>query len=154
MGDSNIGVDYRDVVLSLVYGRYETTTGEFMDMTPPDDVTAAWEALTAPSTVGGDGRHPFSLENPQGGAFILRSANDVDVPAGGIMFTATYKAPDAQMETVRITSTQDPAGFDISVMETGADTGVFTGIVHNRGRLRRGDQQHRRDCRLPHYRYL
>ncbi|MYD50077.1 MAG: hypothetical protein F4W93_01155 [Dehalococcoidia bacterium] len=127
MGDSNIGVDYRDVVLSLVYGRYETSTGEFMDMTPPDEVTAAWEALTAPSTVGGDGRHPFSLENPQGGAFILRSANDVDVPTGGIMFTATYKAPDAQMETVRITSTQDPAGFDISVMETGADTGVFTG---------------------------
>jgi len=127
MGDSNIGVDYRDVVLNLVYGRYETTTNEFIDMTPPADVTAAWHALTAPSTVGGDGRHPFSLENPQGGAFILASPNNVTVPAGGIMFTATYKAPDAQMETVRITSTQDPAGFDISVMETGADTGVFTG---------------------------
>jgi hypothetical protein len=127
MGDSNIGVDYRDVVLSLVYGRYETTTNEFIDMTPPADVMAAWEALTVQSTVGGDGRHPFSLENPQGGAFILRAANDVDVPAGGIKFTATYKAPDTQTETVRITSTQDPAGFDISVMETGADTGVFTG---------------------------
>ena len=125
--DSNTGVDYRDVILELVYGRYETTTGEFMDMTPPDDVTAAWEALTAPSTVGGDGRHPFSLENPQGGAFILRSANAVDVPEGGIMFTVTYKAPDASDETVRITSTQDPTGFDITVTETGADTGVFTG---------------------------
>ena len=127
MDDSNIGVDYRDVVLELVYGRFETSTGEFMPMTPPQEVTDAWEALTAPSTVGGDGRHPFSLENPQGGAFILSAANDVIVPAGGITFTATYKAPDAQMETVRITSTQDPNGFDISVMETGADTGVFTG---------------------------
>ena len=28
---------------------------------------------------------------------------------------------------VRITSTQDPTGFDITVTETGADTGVFTG---------------------------
>lgn len=118
--DSNTGVDYRDVVLNVVIpdGTNETTTNAIM---------RAWDELTAPSTVGGDGRHPFSLENPQGGAFILRSANDVNVPEGGIMFTATYKAPDAQMETVRITSTQDPAGFDISVMETGADTGVFTG---------------------------
>ena len=118
--DSNIGVDYRDVVLNVVIpdGANETTTNALM---------SAWNALTAASTVGGEGRHPFSLENPQGGAFILRSANDVTVPAGGITFTATYKAPDAQTETVRITSTQDPAGFDISVMETGADTGVFTG---------------------------
>jgi hypothetical protein len=118
--DSNIGVDYRDVVLNVVIpdGTNETTTNAIM---------RAWNALTAESTVGGDGRHPFSLENPQGGAFILRSANDVTVPAGGIMFTATYKAPDTQTETVRITSTQDPTGFDIAVMETGADTGVFTG---------------------------
>ena len=118
--DSNIGVDYRDVVLNVVIpeGTNETTTNAIM---------AAWNALTADSTVGGEGRHPFSLENPQGGAFILRSANDVTVPAGGIAFTASYKAPDAQTETVRITSTQDPAGFDISVMETGADTGVFEG---------------------------
>ena len=118
--DSNIGVDYRDVVLNVVIpdGTNETTTNAIM---------SAWNALTADSTVGGDGRHPFSLENPQGGAFILRSANDVNVPEGGIAFTATYKAPDVQTMTVRITSTQDPAGFDISVMETGADTGVFTG---------------------------
>ena len=118
--DSNIGVDYRDVLLSVVIpeGTSETSTRAIM---------RAWEALTADSTVGGDGRHPFSLENPQGGAFILRSANDVTVPAGGIMFTATYKAPDMQEATVRVTSTQDTAGFDISLMETGADTGVFTG---------------------------
>ena len=107
--------------------RYETTTDEYVDVEPSEELKAAWEALTVASTVGGDGRHPFSLENPQGGAFILRSANDVTVPAGGIKFTATYKAPDAQTETVRITSTQDPAGFDITVMETGADTGVFEG---------------------------
>ena len=118
--DSNTGVDYRDVVLNVVVpaDANETTTAAIMN---------AWNELTAPSTVGGDGRHPFSLENPQGGAFILRSANDVNVPEGGIAFTVTYKAPDAQTETVRITSTQDPAGFNISVMETGADTGVFTG---------------------------
>ena len=87
--DSNIGVDYRDVVLNVVIpdGTNETTTNAIM---------SAWNALTADSTVGGDGRHPFSLENPQGGAFILRSANDVNVPEGGIAFTATYKAPDVQ----------------------------------------------------------
>ena len=88
--DSNTGVDYRDVVLNVVIpdGTNETTTNAIM---------GAWEALTAESTVGGDGRHPFSLENPQGGAFILRSANAVNVPEGGIAFTVTYKAPDARM---------------------------------------------------------
>ncbi len=120
MGDSNIGVDYRDVVLNVVIpdGTNETTTRAIMGV---------WDQLTAESTVGGDGRHPFSLENPQGGAFILRSDDDVTVPDGGIMFTATYKAPDVNDVTVRVTSTQDTAGFDISLMETGVDTGEFMG---------------------------
>ena len=45
-----------------------------------------------------------------------------------IYFTVTYKAPDEQTGIVRITSTQDTAGFDITVTETGADTGVFEGM--------------------------
>ena len=84
-----------------------------------------------------DDRHPFSLENAQGGAFILRTDDNVEV-THPIYFTVTYKAPDEQTGIVRITSTQDTAGFDITVTETGADTGVFEADVHNCGRLRLG----------------
>ena len=83
----------------------------------------AWDALTTASGVGDDS-HPFSLENAQGGAFILRTDEDVSVPHA-IYFTVTYKAPDVQEVTVRVTSTQDTEGFDITAEETGADTGEF-----------------------------
>ena len=116
--DRTISVDYRDVILRMVApdsSLNETTTNQLM---------AAWQALTSPSGTGDD-RHPFSLENAQGGAFILRTdAASVSVPEP-ITFTVTYKAPDVQEVTVRVTSTQDTAGFDITVTETGADTGVF-----------------------------
>ena len=118
MADPNIGVDYRDVILELVTDPNATST--------PASITKAWEDLTVPSTVG-EGRHPFSLENPQGGAFILRSLDDVEVPTGGIMFTVTYKAPDVQTADVHIASTQDTVGFAVTLTETGAATGVFTG---------------------------
>ncbi len=115
--DRTISVDYRDVILRMVApdsSLNATTTAELM---------AAWAALTTDSGVTGD-RHPYSLENAQGGAFILRTDGDVNVPVP-ITFTVTYKAPDVQDVTVRITSTQDTAGYDITATETGADTGVF-----------------------------
>lgn len=123
--DDKLGVDYLDVVLTLMYQRFETTTGEYMDVTPPQEVTDAWEALTS---AGDDGaRHPFTLENPQGGAFILRSSTDVTVPDGGIKFTVTYTAHDIQTHPVNVRSTQDPNGISVELTETGLSTGVFSG---------------------------
>ena len=121
--DANIGEDYRDVILSVVIadGTNATTTTA---------IIRAWDALTSPSRRGvqdADDRHPFALENPQGGAFILRSGTDVVVPEGGITFTATYKAPDVQDVDVTLSSTQDIAGITVNLGETGADTGKFTG---------------------------
>ena len=112
--DRVISVDYRDVIL------------RFANATTTPAVDDAWDMLTTQSRVAGD-RHPFSLENAQGGAFILRTDDDVEV-THDIYFTVTYKAPDEQTGIVRITSTQDTAGFDITVTETGADTGVFEGM--------------------------
>ncbi len=111
--DRSIRVDYRDVIL------------RFANATTTPSVTAAWSALTSPSGVDGD-RHPFSLENAQGGAFILRtdSAVSLDHP---IEFTVTYKAPDVQTTAVNLSSTQDIEGVSLTLTETGADTGVFTG---------------------------
>ena len=121
--DANIGEDYRDVILSVVIadGTNATTTTA---------IIRAWDALTSPSRRGvqdADDRHPFALENPQGGAFILRSGTDVVVPEDGITFTATYKAPDVQDVDVTLSSTQDIAGITVNLGETGADTGKFTG---------------------------
>lgn len=111
--DRVISVDYRDVIL-----RFASTNA-----TTTDAVMDEWEALTSPAAVMGD-RHPFALENAQGGAFILRTDTAVEL-THDIYFTVTYKAPDVQDVTVRIVSTQDTAGFDITATETGADTGVF-----------------------------
>ena len=127
--DANIGEDYRDVILSVVIadGTNATTTTA---------IIRAWDALTSPSRRGvqdADDRHPFALENPQGGAFILRSGTDVVVPEGGITFTATYKAPDVQDVDVTLSSTQDIAGITVNLGETGADTGKFTGSFQTAG---------------------
>ena len=121
--DSNVGVDYRDVIVRVAIpdGTNATTTAAIM---------AAWDALTSPSRLGvsdDTARHPFALENPQGGAFILRSDTDVTVPEGGISFTVTYKAPDVQDVDVTLSSTQDIKGITVNLVETGADTGKFTG---------------------------
>ena len=119
--DANIGEDYRDVILRVAVPDVtnSTTTVAIMN---------AWNSLTSASrrsaSVPGD-RHPFALENPQGGAFILRSATDVVVPEGGIAFTVTYKAPDVQETSVQISSTQDSRGIRVALRETGADTGQF-----------------------------
>jgi hypothetical protein len=40
-------------------------------------------------------------------------------------FTLTYTAADVQSATVKVTSSQDPTGFDLTVKETGSTTGVF-----------------------------
>ena len=62
--DRVISVDYRDVIL------------RFANATTTAAVTGQWEKLTSHSQeVQGD-RHPFSLENAQGGAFILRTDTD------------------------------------------------------------------------------
>ena len=114
--DRTISVDYRDVIL------------RFANATTTPAVNEAWVALTSPSAVGdGNDRHPFALENAQGGAFILRTDDDIEVTED-ILFKVTYKAPDQQTRMVSITSTQHTAGFEIEVTETGADTGVFEGM--------------------------
>ena len=121
--DANIGEDYRDVILRV-------TIADGTNATTTTAIIRAWDALTSPSRRGvqdADARHPFALENPQGGAFILRSDTDVMVPEGGITFNATYKAPDEQDVDVTLSSTQDIAGITVNLAETGADTGKFTG---------------------------
>jgi len=40
-------------------------------------------------------------------------------------FTLTYVAADVQTTTVKVASTQDSTGFDLTLTETGADTGIF-----------------------------
>ncbi len=118
--DDKLGVDYLDVVLNVDTSGSpnETTTRAIM---------AAWNALTSD---GADGaRHPFTLENPQGGAFILRSNADVTVPVGGISFIVTYTAHDVQTHSVNVRSTQDSTGISVELTETGLSTGVFAGTL-------------------------
>ena len=116
--DNSLAVDYRDVVLNVDTSGSpnETTTAAIM---------AAWNSLTLE---GADGaRHPFSLENAQGGAFILRSSEDVTVPEGGITFTVGYSTHDFQTHDVTVRSTQDPTGITVTLMEDGRSTGRFAG---------------------------
>ena len=40
-------------------------------------------------------------------------------------FTLTYTAAEVQTHTVKVSSAQDAVGFDITVKETGSNTGVF-----------------------------
>ena len=122
--DDKLGVDYLDVILNVdVSGSpNQTTTNAIM---------AAWAKLTEQSGEGDAMQyHPFSLENPQGGAFILRSNEDVTVPEGGISFTITYTAHDVQTHSVNVKSTQDSTGISVDLMETGLSTGVFTGSIN------------------------
>ena len=58
-----------------------------------------------------------------GGLVTFRSNTGVAL-AGGT-FTVTYTAADVQTHTVEVTSIQDATGFDITVNETGSNTGVF-----------------------------
>ena len=115
--DDSLAVDYRDVVLTVDTSGSpnETTTAAIL---------AAWGDLTRQSDAGD---HPFSLENPQGGAFILSSETPVTVPEGGITFTVTYTTHDVQTHTIPVRSTQDPTGISVTLTETGRSTGRFTG---------------------------
>ena len=122
--DRDIGRNSSDVVLELMNANsYSSST------------IAAWEALTRPAR-GSDGnevegkRHPRSLENPEGGVFVLRTSNDDDLDyevLEEISFTVTYKSHDIQMVDVHVVSTQDTKGKTLSLLETGASTGVFKG---------------------------
>ena len=124
--DRNIGRNSSDVVLELVNANsYSTST------------IAAWEALTRPAR-DSDGnavegkRHPRSLENPEGGVFVLRTSDDDEgkyTVMEEIAFTATYKSHDIQMVDVHVASTQDTKGKTLSLEETGASTGVFKGSL-------------------------
>ena len=127
--DRFIRVDFSDVILRMVSDSSlnETTTAQ---------VITAWNAFTTGSgrspAVAGD-RHPFALENTQGGAFILRTDEpSVTVPVN-IAFTVTYKAPDVQDVDVTLSSTQDITGITLNLAETGADTGKFTGSFQTAG---------------------
>ena len=122
--DRNIGRNSSDVVLELVNANsYSTST------------IAAWEALTRPArdsdlnAVEGK-RHPRSLENAEGGVFVLRTSDD-DNKAYEVLqeisFAVTYKSHDTQMVDVHVVSTQDTKGKTLSLEETGASTGVFKG---------------------------
>ncbi len=127
--DRFIRVDFSDVILRMVSdsGHNATTTAQ---------VITAWNAFTTGSgrspAAAGD-RHPFALENTQGGAFILRTDEpSVTVPVD-IAFTVTYKAPDVQDVDVTLSSTQDITGITLNLAETGADTGKFTGSFQTAG---------------------
>ena len=75
-------------------------------------------------------RHPRSLENAEGGVFVLRTSDD-DNKAYEVLqeisFAVTYKSHDTQMVDVHVVSTQDTKGKTLSLEETGASTGVFKG---------------------------
>ena len=120
--DTDIREDYQDVVVKLT-GTYGADQAE---------VETAWNSLTSQTTIQDAGipesaRHPYSLENAAGGAFTLgitdRSQN-VLVPVP-ITFSVTYKAPDLQDASVKLTSTTDNAGVQVKVPETGDDTAKF-----------------------------
>ena len=122
--DRSIGRNSSDVVLELVNANsYSTST------------IAAWEALTRPArdsdqnAVEGK-RHPRSLENAEGGVFVLRTSDDDEgkyTVMEDISFAVTYKSHDTQMVDVHVVSTQDTKGKTLSLEETGASTGVFKG---------------------------
>ena len=127
--DRFIRVDFSDVILRMVADSNlnETTTAQ---------VITAWNAFTTGSgrsPASARDRHPFALENTQGGAFILRTDEpSVTVPVN-IEFTVSYKAPDVQDVDVTLSSTQDITGITVNLAETGADTGKFTGSFQTAG---------------------
>lgn len=139
--DTDIREDFQDVVLELV--------------SPSDAARIFWEQITSETVIAGtppDARHPFTLENAPGGAFTVgiideRSTTPITAPVD-IVFTVTYKAPDLQDATIKLTSTTDTNGVQVKIPETGSDTAKFertfqtatspqtTHIVDLRGRVR------------------
>lgn len=115
--DTDIREDYQDVVLKLL-GNYSAET------------EANWNRITSESSLDGtpgEARHPYSLENAAGGAFTLgitSGTGDV-VFTETINFTVTYKAPDLQDASIKLTSTTDNNGVQVKIPETGDDTAKF-----------------------------
>ena len=64
--------------------------------------------------------------DPSGGlvTFVVNTSTSTVTP-----FTVTYTTADVQTHTVKVISTQDSTGFNVTLEETGADTGVFTGTL-------------------------
>ena len=61
------------------------------------------------------------------GIVILRNTHATVTTAEAFNFKLIYTAPDIQHATVKVASTQDTTGFNLTVRETGANTGIFTG---------------------------
>ena len=130
-------VDFSDIILTPVdwNGMHENTRAAWRAMTFEAGVIAdarqEWtddeDDDTDPNSVPNTYRHPYSLENPSGGAFVIRAAESgADVIfMDDIVFTVTYLAPDVQNAEVSLTSTTDNRGVKILLQETGADTGKF-----------------------------
>jgi len=66
---------------------------------------------------------PISIV-PSNGAFTLRLTQNVTSP---IPFTVTYSAEKIDQLTVKVTSSSDTTGFNLTLEETTAVSGVFTG---------------------------
>ena len=141
--------------LSAQNTRPNATSFEDVILTPvtwdmPASSRVAWEALTSPVDLLATARqqytddadddtdpttarariyrHPYSLENAFGGAFIIRSPEETGVNVRfhtAIEFTVTYRAPDVQTAAVNLTSTTDSRGVRMLLLETAPDTGKF-----------------------------
>ena len=61
------------------------------------------------------------------GSVTVRNTHATITTASAFNFKLTYTAPAIQHATVKIASTQDTTGFNLTVRETGANTGIFTG---------------------------
>ena len=61
------------------------------------------------------------------GIVTVRNTHATVTTASAFNFKLTYTAPAIQHATVKIASTQDTTGFNLTVRETGANTGIFTG---------------------------
>jgi len=58
------------------------------------------------------------------GVFTVQLVSDVTTPTP---FTVTYSSEKIDSLTVKVSSTSDTTGFDLKILETAADTGVFSG---------------------------
>ena len=117
--DTDPGVDFKDVVLELV--NVDAQASGFWNQITSETTPT----LGAPDTA----RHPYTLENAAGGAFTLgildeRARETITAPVD-ITFTVTYKAPDQQDASIKLTSTTDNNGVQVKIPETGPDTAKF-----------------------------
>ena len=132
--DNNTSRDFQDVILTPV---------DWANM--PPSARRAWKEMTYESivlleertdadrdaselgAVPDTYRHPHTLDNWAGGAFIISPPTPgANVTfRDNIVFKVTYLAPDVQTAEVSLTSTTDNRGVKILLQETGSDTGKF-----------------------------